>query len=277
MQLPVELKDIKLSLKHYSVAKCKIILTRNKANRPINKENITFISSAMKRDKWMFTGETIIFSKNGDLMNGQHRLESVIITGKEQWFATVENVDNKAFSCMDINKPRSSGDALSIENIINPQSYAAIGKFIILYNRGGFSKMATRSSNKALLLTPGDISDFVLKRHPSLTKSREYGYAKENVLIPGNLYSAMHYIFKQIDNDAACDFCNKLSDGKELEKNDPIFILREELKAEKRSQRKMEQDEKIGLISKAWNLYRQGKKINALKFDTTKDEFPKPI
>lgn len=277
MQLPTELKNVTVAIEHWTVAKAKLALTRNKTNRPQSQENIVFISSAMKRKKFMFTGESVIIATNDDLMNGQHRLESLVITGEEQWFVTVRGVNPKAFAYMDIGKTRSAGDALSIENIVNPGSYAAIGKLIILYNRGGLQKMSTRDNNKKLMLSPADISDFVLKQHPSLTKSREYGFAKGQILMSGNLLTALHFIFKKIDNDSACDFCNKFIDGKELEKNDPIFILREEFKAEIRSQRRMELEERLALVCLAWNAYRKDKKISSLKWSADKDEFPKPL
>ena len=270
-----ELKEIQVKIELMTVNKAKLILTRNKSNRPLNQDNISFICHAMKQNNFMFTGESIIIGKNGDLMDGQHRLEALIITGKEQYFVVVSNVNNDAFKHIDIGKTRSAGDVLSIQNIVNPNSYASIARFIINFNRGGFEKAASKMSNKKLKISNAEISDFVLKRHPSLTKSREYGFAKANVLLPGNTLSAFHYIFKQIDNDAACDFCNKFSDGKELEKNDPIFLLRQELKNDIISQRKMEPLEKMALVCLAWNFYRANKKIDRLKFDTTKDTFPK--
>jgi hypothetical protein len=172
---------------------------------------------------------------------------------------------------------RSAGDVLSIQNVVNPASFASIARFIISFQRGGYDKAAGQMSNKRLKISNLDISDFVIKRLPQLTKSREYGFAKENVLISGNLLSALHYIFNTIDVNDAADFCNKVSDGKEIEKGDSIFLLRHELLLNIRSQRKMDRYEEIALICKAWNFYRKGRKIDTLKFDVVRDEFPKPI
>lgn len=276
MALPTELKDIKLSIEEITANSAKLILTRNKANRPINEENVNFISHAMKQSKFKFTGEPIIIAKNGDLMNGQHRLESIVLTGKSQWFVMVRNVDNEAFKYMDIGKVRSAGDILSIQNIINPNSMASIARFVLAFQRGQFARVAGNWSNKRMKISNADISEFVIKRENTLKESREYGFAKENLLLSGNLLSALHFIFKGIDNDAACEFCKKLADGKELEAKDPIAVLRTELKRDVQSIRKMENLEKVALICKAWNLWGQGRKIDVLKFDPIKDEFPKP-
>lgn len=268
---------ITFKIETFTVDKAKLALTRNKSNRPLNQDNVTFICSEMKQKKWMFTGESIIFGKNGDLMNGQHRLEAIIITGIEQDFLTVRGVNNDAFKCIDTGKMRSAGDVLSIMNVINPHSFASIARFIISFNRGGYEKAAGKMSNRKLKITNHEIADFVTKRLTSMTESREYGFVPENSLVAGNLLSALHYIFKQINYDAACDFCKKLADGKELEKNDPVFVLRAELLQSIRSNRPMTRLEEIGLICKAWNFYRQNKKINVIKYDIIKDEFPKPI
>lgn len=278
MSLPKRFKDITAKIEQWDVARAKLLLTRNKSNRPLNQDNLEFICHAMKQSKWMFTGETIIISKNDDLMNGQHRLESIIITGKEQWFLTVRGVDNDSFKHIDIGKNRSAGDVLSIQNIVNPYSYARIARFVINFDRGGYEKAGGRASNKRLKISNADISDFVVKRHVSMTESRTYGFIKENTLLPANILSSFHYIFKRIDNDAACDFCKKLADGKEIEKNEAIYFLRQELLAEQRNTRKMQALEKMALICKAWNFYRQNnKKITSLKWDIVKDDFPKPM
>lgn len=276
MALPKHLEGITFKLELITPAKAALILKRNKSNRPLSTENAAFIASAMKRNKFMFTGESVIFGKNGDLMDGQHRLDSVVVTGIEQWFLCVYGVDNNAFKFIDIGKVRSAGDVLSIQNIINPNSMASIARFIIAFNRGQFEKVAGNFSNKRLRISNDDISEFVIKRENTLKESREYGFAKENILLPGNMLSALHFIFKQINYNAACDFCKKLTDGKELEENDPIFILRNELKRDIHNVRKMENLEKVALICKAWNLYGKGKKTNVLKFDPEKEEFPKP-
>lgn len=270
-------KDVTVKIELITVAKAQLILKRNKSNRPLNGENSNFISHAMKQNKFMFTGESIIIGKNGDLMDGQHRLDAVVLTGKEQYFVVVYGVDNDAFKHIDIGKNRSAGDVLSIQNIVNPNSFASIARFILNFNRGGIARAASKMSNKKMKITNSEISDFVIKYHNSLQESRTYGFVKENVLLPGNLLSAFHYIFKKIDENAAADFCKKFSDGKELKDTDAISILRQEMKADIQSQRKMSAEEKMALICIAWNHYRNDKKVTSLKWNPDKDEFPKPI
>ena len=97
-------------------------------------------------------------------------------------------------------------------------------------------------------------------------------------MLPGNILSALHYIFKQIDESDASNFCKQLSDGIDVEERQPIYFLRAELKADQRNTRKMQPLERIALICKAWNFYRQNnKKITSLKWDIIKDDFPKPM
>lgn len=272
-----DLKNVKAGIELITVAKAKLILTRNKSNRPINTDNVNFIAHAMKQNTFKFTGEPIIFGLNDDLMDGQHRLEALILTGKEQQFLTVRGVENDSFKYIDIGKTRSAADILSIQNIVNPHSYASIAKFILLFNKGGYEKAAGRQSYKRLKISNADISDFVIKRHVSLTESRTYGFVKECNFLSGNILSAFHYIFKQIDENDASEFCKKLADGKELEPKDAIFLLRQELKQDIINTRKMDTLEKIALICKAWNLYRKNRKVDNLKWDIIKDEFPKPM
>lgn len=55
-----------------------IWLSRNSKNpRKINRNTVAAYAADMKAGKWLLNGEAIVFDKDGNLLNGQHRLTAV--------------------------------------------------------------------------------------------------------------------------------------------------------------------------------------------------------
>lgn len=84
----------------------------------------------------------------------------------------------------------------------------------------------------------------------------------------------MHYTLKALDEKKADDFINKLVEGTYLTKEHPITILRERFILDSRYKRKMPSKERVALIIKAWNLFRENKKISILRWDDGRETFP---
>lgn len=59
-------------------------LKHNTSNRPINKTVMVAYAKDMVNGRWSLTHQGIAFDKDGNLVDGQHRLMAIIISGLEQ-------------------------------------------------------------------------------------------------------------------------------------------------------------------------------------------------
>jgi hypothetical protein len=257
--------------------KAATMLLKNKQNRPINDNNLAGIIAEMKRGCFRITGESIKVSKNGNLLDGQHRLTAIVKTGIDINMLVVRGLDDDAFKYIDTGRTRKASDVLGIEGVKNPARVASMIKFIINFNRGAWSAAANSDGRKSTRLTNADVSDYNEKNGASLADSIPYGFNKENRLIAGGVLASFHYIFKAINPDSADDFCHKLASGEGLTKESPIHLLRQKMLSDIRSTRRMGPIERAALICKSWNLYRKDKQVSILKWDSVKEPFPKPI
>jgi hypothetical protein len=88
-----------------------IWLSKNTRNRNYKRSNLTYIKHMMVNDLFIsLNGESIILAEDGTLLDGQHRLKSLVETGKTYDFVVVENVDKNAFTTIDVGVRRSNGD-----------------------------------------------------------------------------------------------------------------------------------------------------------------------
>lgn len=112
------------------------ILANNKGNRKLNDNHVNFLTGQMLAGKWLFTGDPIKISHEKRLLDGQHRLQAVVKSGKSQDFLIAKDLDDEIFNVLDTGKVRTAADVLSTQSIKNPNESAAIAKFVILYRAG---------------------------------------------------------------------------------------------------------------------------------------------
>jgi hypothetical protein len=98
-------------------------LSKNASNRPLQKQWVRELSKRMSDGDWKLSAEPIIFDTDGNLANGQHRLNAVIESGTSQTLMVVRGQPVESFFILDQGKKRSMADAVghspSVVNAIN--------------------------------------------------------------------------------------------------------------------------------------------------------------
>jgi len=103
-------------------------LEMNTGNRRMRPSHVQHLSNEMKKGRWMLSPEPIVFSRQGRLLDGQHRLSAVLMSGCtiEASVALVQNED--VFRVLDQGINRSNSDILGIPTpIITPLQYLIKG------------------------------------------------------------------------------------------------------------------------------------------------------
>lgn len=260
-----------------SVAMAKKWLESNHDNRSISIINLKGVTQSMRRNDWAITGESVKFTKSGKLIDGQHRLQGIINSGKPQEIFVTKGLEENVFKYLDTGRKRTASDVLGIEGFPNSKKIAAIARFIINFEAGQYGYAAHNKVSSKIRISNADISKFVTRHKSKVYDSLEYGFNKQNNVVSGVLLSAMHYVLNKINSVQADDFCWKLASGENLTKESPIYVLRTLLFENIRSRRKIGALEKIALISKAWNAYRKNQIVKVLRWDFPKESFPKPL
>lgn len=125
-----QLKKIETSIKHVTVFippevardmlrfSARGAINPEHKNRKVSKKMIQTYSEAMKNSKWCLTGEPIILSADGEILNGHTRLEAAAESGKG--FVTVLTygvTDDLSFAHIDTGKIRSRAQVLEMAGV----------------------------------------------------------------------------------------------------------------------------------------------------------------
>lgn len=96
---------------------------------------VSAYSQDMRLDLWDLNGESIVFGADGQLKNGQHRLEAIIVSGHSIQCVVVRGITCDA-SRIDRGKPRSVAQWIAHSGVKNAVLVAAISRQCIGHEKG---------------------------------------------------------------------------------------------------------------------------------------------
>lgn len=242
----------------------------NSRNRPIRKQHVMRLAEEMRERKWVLNGVPIIF--NGKLLiDGQHRLEACVESGKPFETLIVRNVAPDSFATIDTGKKRSLADTLAVKGYENYTALAASASIVHQYQIQEFNdEMGVRQgrTNRVVLEA--------MKTYVALPESVAYCTPYKTKIIPISIMGACHYIFSKIDHIQADDFIKRAATGDGVKIGTPMYELRNRLVDNYASPRKHSRGYIMSLVIKTWNAERQGRELKLLRgwTSTSGEQFP---
>ena len=249
-------------------------LCKNPSNRKLSKAAVRRWADAMRAGHWQVNGESIKFNTADELVDGQHRLKAVVVSGVTIDSIVIRGLEKTAFETLDAGKGRSGGDCLYILDYKNPNALAATARMLIKYETPYWGKTAVRHmakpSNNDLLAA--------VERHPGLSHfGNKYMLRPQfTSLIPHSVGMFCYYLATRVDEARAKEFFVALSSG---EGHEVPVRLHEVLEERRQEYIKPTSDEKCAWVIQAWNAYYNGKPLRRLSriVETVPRFHPDPV
>jgi hypothetical protein len=241
-------------------------------NRRVRQNRVREYVAAMQRGEWRLNGEAFKFDARERLVDGQHRAIAVVQSDVTITSLVIVGVESDAFDTMDSGDVRQAADVLDIHGHANTSVIASAARMILVYDwYGDFQSVANRvKPSKHLILQ-------TVESYPALHNSVSRARPLHSFRSGKALFTALHFLFSTIDGDDADAFFDRLATGTGLTDGDPILLLRERMFANAASKTKMQTNDTAALTIKAWNAFREGKRIRQLRYTTggaSPEQFP---
>lgn len=227
-------------------------------NRAITLSRVDRYARAMLAGKWSLTGEPIIFSDIGALMQGHHRLNACIKSGVEFTTLVVRGTSDSARIATDSGRPWSFSDHLSAEGEFDSKTLAGAVVWIWRYKHNDLDAQRIAPEPQDLLACFKQCQDI-------------RGYLTQAARIAGktrltrSVLVGSHHIAQSIDPEDAAFFYDKLDTGVELSSDSPILLLRSWAPRNVgHSTVRIHQKYLSAILIKAWNAYRAGDQLHRL-------------
>lgn len=206
------------------------LLRKNVKNRPISQTFVKKFAKDMRDGKWQVNGEAIIVANDGTLLDGQHRLQAIVESGKTVPMCVITGIEKDAFKTIDIGRKRTGADALATydEKFLKDRNVVAAAITNIMhFTENGIYNEKARSTR----LSHEDLINFAEKNYKQLSRAVEHTQSLKwaRKLVPYSCLVAMFYLFNRKDPYQAETFFHKLNTGEGMKANDPINMLRNRL------------------------------------------------
>ena len=230
--------------------------SRSNGNRIHGVRHIDRLSRAISTGKWQFNGETIIFSKDGILLDGHGRLEAAAKSERSIVALVVYGIPEQAFATMDTGIVRRCSDVLTINGEPNAVRLASAGLNLWRHSKGAMNYKTSQPNTDEVIAT--------INANQGVKDSLRWISSRKLVKIGS--FVALHYLFSKIDPSAANVFFDAVQTAENMKRDDPRLQLHKILTLNCGATRKLPPDYLIAVTIKAWNLWRQGSTVKTMLY-----------
>lgn len=209
----------------------KLYLGHNESNRTLRRTRVMQYAHDMKEGKWNLTGQGITFGRDGNLLDGQHRLNAVIVAGVPVNFLVVTDAD--VVPTYDCGLSRSIVDRFKLAGKGSGPLYTNAGQSIVrlCYIIKKYGNVTTTISP-----TTSDIEEYINSDADDLlwaASLMEIKHSKMRGLRRAVLSATLFSLYKLnigLSKEDVEHICSVLKDGVQIYDYDvPIIALRNKL------------------------------------------------
>lgn len=243
-------------------------LQRNEDNRRLHPARVLKFAEDMEAGRWAdHHPHGIAFDRNGRLIDGQHRLHAVVLSGVPVWMRVTKDLEPEMHTVFDLGAPRSAGHVLQRSGVANSSQVSSIVSMLFMYDR--YPDVAWNNP-----------------RYPSKTWQVEYAQEHNELLqravhearqmfrttrIPHAQYATLYVL---ADRNGLMPYWETwhtgLLTGAGLQKGDPRLTLRNYFSSGLRIRERSDtwqRQRHLAIVLKAYSAYIAGKPIKQLKFE----------
>jgi len=236
-----------------------LLLERNTINRPKNKRGLKDLKLDIEGGRFQFNGQSIIVSDTGTLNDGQHRCETVLVTGVPIESVMVFGPSEESRKTTDTGKVKTVSNFLAMEGRGYSKIVSSAANYLLQIRDLGNVNHANQPTKSAVLAYANEIT--------GIDSSIELTYEAAKTIGSHAVVAACHYSFwKRSSRVAADEFILKLIHGNDLKSGDPILYCRNKLLSYRNSIGHMVRVEtKFEIIFKCWNAHRRGETKSSIR------------
>lgn len=233
------------------------------ANRRTRAGKIDQYARDMSTGRWH--SSVLRFDTEGRLVDGQHRLWAVIVSGSAQVFYVERGLSEDAVKTIDQGLSRTAGDVLAISGEASAISLASAIRYARWFEK---HPGLAPSSQTREPFSPEEIIDY-LKDNPGLRDAVRQGKALAKAIpYSGSLAAALQHLETKRNPELAKVFWDQMALGVEMKARTGPYLLRELVI----SDRLLPRDERMSVNTiaavsiKAWNAWEQGREMKVLRW-----------
>jgi len=233
-------------------------LTCMPKNRRLSLPWVATIARDIKEGRWKVNGDTIRFSSEGHLIDGQHRLRAVIEAGCMVMVEVKVNLPPDAIHMIDVNRKRTTGDVLVMAGVTNANNASSIAKMALEF----ISNRTTTLERPSSL----EIQQFVFD-NPYIVELAGSAHTYRGPMTATSLGTVLFLANQRgLYNDEVEQFLVGVGRGELLERGDPRLTLRNfGVNERQRTRSTIRREAGFIATARAWNAFARRETLLAIR------------
>lgn len=210
------------------------LLGKNPKNRAINPNRVRTMANDILTGRWMLSPQPIVVDTAGNLIDGQHRLAAVVMSGTPTEFYVCVDAPPEVMRVIDHGATRQVSDVLKIEGYAYATLLAAIARKVVAHQNGSQSVIGTAKSagasgaNRTEIASKQEVLEFAKENFVELTNAGERaemicGKSKVRLMSSSEIGFFLYVLHPK---DASEEFFLKVVGGIGLAEKTPEYKLR---------------------------------------------------
>lgn len=250
-------------------------MARNR--RPSNGTVLRYAKD-MREGRWTLSDSAIVWTTDGKLINGQHRLLACIVSDTPFWSNVTRNAPPEAMPHLDGGKPRDPADQLAILGHPNARQLQAVARAYLAYRA---ERHRVWNAN-TVILTKDDIV-LEVDKHPDEYQHHVATGRRCSPLASGTVVATLErLVWEESDYPDQWDtFIDGLATGANLAPDSPVLAYRTHLMLRRDPTNRARptlwgsNQGDIHLIIKMWNNHATGRPTRRATYPTSQ-QLPMP-
>jgi hypothetical protein len=193
----------------------------------------------MASSQWLFIADVIRFNVDGELIDGQHRLQAIVHSGCSEFQLVARGIEREAFAVFDTGRARSFADALRSMGIGNTALVSSLTGRVFHWRRGNYGVANVPRVPNALYLgvpaSPGKLLETFQELRDELQHAARRATSLRQQFAPKtaapSVLAFAYVLFSRLDAERCELFFHELQYGPAQNFPEyPMRVLRERLK-----------------------------------------------
>jgi len=228
------------------------ILENNPSNRSIDQRIVDRMARDMRESRWQLNGETIVIARTGELNDGQHRLWAIIEADLPVQCVMTFGVTRSSRLTVDSGRVRSFANYVGMDGGKNSTHMARTVTLWLTWSKGLTDKAA-----KVNAFSKAELMEVYQSRRVKFDHALEVALVLRKIAQP-SVFATAYAILWEADSIHVDGFFTMLNEGSNLDRDDPILVLRNRLT----TGAPLTGLEKLELILRHWNAWKEGKRLS---------------
>lgn len=252
----------------------KILATYAEDYRKLRPKHMAAITDDMRHGKFRLDGSPIRLDKENRILDGQHRMASIIESGERIEFLVVDKLPLDAYDTVDTNAlVRTYMDILRRRGVTDPSGVTALTRYIHKWDN---SRITSLDSNYRMSVPMLDAVWEPNKNRIEWAARNAHNFSRK-IDMPKSLIAFCLYTLGQVSESSIKGMFIAVAEGENIHRGMPEYTLQQRLLLDHRTERDKARDPNLTvyLVFRAWQDYHRNLSRHANN-QLTLEAIPRP-